>query len=179
MGFANFSNFVRLDIFLRGVREGLRFLHKRGGNCGLWVKKPSQGGRGIGQRQPKTRANLPRERGRETSAFEMVPAPFPAIASERALNPKIADTYGFSRQPKAFWGRGGKNHLKRRSFFPPSPGKVPAFEGNFCPNPSISLAGGADHRMKSSNLKPEATDPPIPRKNPRKSSLNMKNPLDC
>ena len=30
MEFGNFSNFVRLDIFLRGVKRGVRFLHKWG-----------------------------------------------------------------------------------------------------------------------------------------------------
>ena len=44
-------------------------------NYGLQATNPSQGEWGIGQQQPKTRVYHPWERGRETSAFEMVPAP--------------------------------------------------------------------------------------------------------
>ena len=39
----------------------------------------SQGVGGIGQQEPKTNACLPRERGVETSAFEMVLSPFPKL----------------------------------------------------------------------------------------------------
>jgi hypothetical protein len=61
-------------------------------NWGLQATNPSQGGQGIGQQQPKTNACLPRERGRETSASEMVPAPFPTPALKRVLNQKVSDT---------------------------------------------------------------------------------------
>ena len=55
--------------------RGIRGLY--GENCSFSAINPSQGGQGIGQQKPKTNVYLPGERGRETSAFEMVPAPFP------------------------------------------------------------------------------------------------------
>ena len=67
--------------------------------------------------------------GQETSAFEMVPAPFPTTALRRVINRKVSDTQGFFTETQSNRGQGGKNHLKRRSFFPPSPEEVTACEG--------------------------------------------------
>ena len=84
---------------------------------------------GLGQPLSFESNHLLRGGGKETSAFEMVPAPFPTTASERVLYPKVTDPLKFFAAIRSDPGQGGKNHLKRRSFFPPSPEEVIAFEG--------------------------------------------------
>ena len=135
------------------MSTGFREICWRSSNWGLQATSPSQGGWGIGQQQPKTNAYLPWERGRETSAFEMGSAPFPTTAPERVLNPKVADTCGFSQQPKAPRGRGERTISNAEVSFPPPLVRFLLSKGSDCPNPSISLAGGTSNRPINPNLK--------------------------
>ena len=122
-------------------------------NCSFPAINPSQGGQGIGQQQPKTNAYLPGGRGREASASEMVPAPFPIVALGRAQSPKAVDTQCFSLQPKEFWGRGERTISDAEVPFPPPQRKHLLAKRSGCPNPSISLAGGTVNRPINPNLK--------------------------
>ena len=124
-------------------------------NYGLQATNPSQGEWGIGQQQPKTRVYHPRERGRETSAFEMVPAPFPATALKRAPNPKVADTQSFSQHPQVFRGWGKEPSQTPKFLSPPPLVRLLLPIDNGGPNPSISLAGGILNTPTNPNLKAE------------------------
>ena len=75
----------------------------------------------MGKQWPKAFTDLPGGRGRETSASEMVPAPFPKSALDRVKNQKASDTQGFSKQPEDFRGR-GKGPSQTPKFLSPLPG---------------------------------------------------------
>ena len=90
------------------------------GFIGLYEAPPAKEIEGLGQPLSFARSNLTRGGGKETSAFEMVPAPFPATALKMSLAKKMPIPRDFHINPK-HPGAGGKEPSQTPKFLSPLP----------------------------------------------------------
>ena len=97
---------------------------------------------GLGQPLSFESNHLLRGGGKETSAFEMVLSPLPRITSDCREKLQGISNFGVQNSLRRSCGKGGGNHLKRRSFPPPFPGKISVCFWLLFPYPPSLLGWG-------------------------------------